>query len=153
MQSGTSFGFDTSNAIAPATYFNAIGDSINGSVAIAKLGGGTLVLAENNTYSGGTTLSAGVLQMAASGSLGSGSISFQGGTLQFGPGVTADVSAQIAPLASGQAAIVDTNGNNVTFTAPINGGGGLTKAGQGTLTLLRRTPTPASPSSMEVPSP
>ncbi len=88
LHGGASFGFDTTNAVGAATYPDAIGDSINGPVAVSKLGVGTLVLSANNTYSGGTTLGAGVLQMAASGSLGGGSINFQGGTLQYGPGVT-----------------------------------------------------------------
>ena len=117
LHGGASFGFDTTNAVGAATYPDAIGDSINGPVAVSKLGVGTLVLSANNTYSGGTTLGAGVLQMAASGSLGGGSINFQGGTLQYGPGVTLDVSSQIAPLAGGRAASIDTNGNDVTFSA------------------------------------
>ena len=136
LQGGTSFGFDTTNAPGAVTYSNAITDSANGPLGIVKFGNGTLVLAAtNNTYSGGTALSSGVLQIAALGSLGNGNVNFQGGTLQYGPGVTDDISAQIAPIAGGQAAKIDTNGNGVTFASQLSGNGGLTKVGNGTLTL------------------
>ena len=58
-----------------------------------------------------------------------------GGTLQWASGNTQDVSSQFIALASGQTAILDTNGNDVTLASAISGGGSLTKAGSGTLTL------------------
>ena len=155
VQAGTSFGFDTSNAVTAATYPYAVTDSVNGPLTLVKLGSGTLVLTASNTYSGptivnggalqvassaslgngGAILNAGILQIGSSASLGSGLVNFLGGTLQYGPGVTADVSAQFAPVASGQAATIDTNGNSMTFSSSISGAGGLTKDGNGILTL------------------
>ena len=58
-----------------------------------------------------------------------------GGTLQWASGNTQDVSSQFIAMASGQTAILDTNGNDVTLASAISGGGSLTKAGSGTLTL------------------
>ena len=58
-----------------------------------------------------------------------------GGTLQWASGNTQDVSSQFIALASGQTAILDTNGNDVTLASAISGDGSLTKAGSGTLTL------------------
>ena len=38
-------------------------------------------------------------------------------------------------MPAGQAAVIDTNGNSVTFASSLSGAGGLTKAGAGMLTL------------------
>ena len=59
---GTTFGFDTTNALGPATYANAI--SIAG--GITKLGPGTLTLSGPNTYTDPTAISAGTLESANS---------------------------------------------------------------------------------------
>ena len=97
---------------------------------------GTEVLSGTSTYSGGTTLYGGILNFTSSSALGSpASITFNGGTLQYAAGNTFDVSPYIAPIASGQAAIIDTGSNSVVFNSPLSGSGGLTKAGSGTLSL------------------
>ena len=97
---------------------------------------GTLVLGGANAYSAGTALDQGVLNFA-NGTLphGASSIHFYGGTLQWATGNTQDISAGIAPIANGQTAILDTNGNNVSFATGLSGGGGLTKTGMGMLVL------------------
>ncbi|MGA2064655.1 MAG: autotransporter-associated beta strand repeat-containing protein [Thermoguttaceae bacterium] len=110
-----------------------------GSTLLSKNGSGTLVLGSTaNSYSYGTTLNAGVLSFA-NGTLPFSTISpniwFYGGTLQWASGNTQDVSAGIAPIPSGSAAMIDTNGNPVTFADDLSGGGGLVKLGAGTLTL------------------
>ncbi len=113
------------------------GGVITGGGALAKLGAGTLYLTgSTNSYGGGTSLSAGALNFVA-GAIpsGAGTISFNGGTLQWAAGNTQDVSASIAAIASGQAAILDTGSNSVTFNTGLSGPGGLTKLGAGTLTL------------------
>ncbi len=109
----------------------------SGTVALVKTGAGTEVLSGTNTYTGGTFLNGGILNFVPSAlphSV-SGSITFGGGTLQYAAGNTVDVSAAIAPIAAGQAAIIDTGTNNVAFNSPLSGSGGLTKAGLGTLSL------------------
>ncbi len=89
-----------------------------------------------NAYSGGTSLSAGTLNFGAGAiPTGAGAIRFNGGALQWAAGNTQDVSASIAAIASGQAAIIDTGTNSVTFNAGLSGPGGLTKLGASTLTL------------------
>ena len=105
---------------------------------MAKAGSGTLVLGGGNTYSAGTALDQGVLRFA-SGTLphAAASIHFDGGTLQWAAGNTQDVSAGIAPIAGGETAILDTNGNNVNVNTALSGGGGLAKLGGGILLLLR----------------
>jgi autotransporter-associated beta strand protein len=129
------------------TINSAIQDIGGGTTLLSKNGSGTLVLGGANTYSYGTTLNAGVLTFSNGAlpfSTSSPNIWFYGGTLQWAPGNTQDVSAGIAPLQSTSTvlwvpsyreAIIDTNGNDVTFGSPLSGYGGLTKLGAGTLTL------------------
>ena len=107
---------------------------LSGAGSLTDVGPGSLALTGANDYSGGTTLSGGTLSFAH-GSLGTGGITFAGGTLQWASGNTQDVSSQFIALASGQTAILDTNGNDVTLASAISGDGSLTKAGSGTLTL------------------
>ena len=106
----------------------------NGNVAVVKTGSGTQYLSGVGTYTGGTTLSGGVLNFSAS-ALGTGGITFSGGTLQYASGNTQDVSPAIASIGSGQAAKIDTNGNSVFFGSGLSGNGGLMKLGSGMLTL------------------
>jgi fibronectin-binding autotransporter adhesin len=98
--------------------------------------GGTVALTNNNTYKAPTAINGGTLRVGHAGALGtSGNISFGGGTLQYGTGITTDFSNRFSSAAN-QAYAVDTNGNNVTFASALSSSGGsLTKNGTGTLTL------------------
>ena len=125
--------------------------SANGNIAglVPGTGGSTLnpafnatgtVLLNNgaNTYAGGTVLASGTLQFT-SGSLGTGGVTFNGGTLQWGSSTTTDISSQTVTVNSGGGTI-DVNANSVTFANAIgNGGSGAltikSTAGSGSLTL------------------
>ena len=106
---------------------------ISGTGTLSKAGTGTLILAGANSYSGGTTVTGGLINFLAGG-LGTGTITVNGGGLQWAAGNTSDVSTQLAAIGSGGATF-DTNGNNVSFATTVTGSGGLTKVGSGTLTL------------------
>jgi len=110
--------------------------TINGTGAVTKQGGGTLTLAGANSYSGGTTISDGVLALGSANAVGaSGTIRFGGGTLQYSASNTTDYSSRFSTAAS-QAYSIDTNGQNVTWASPLaSSGGTLTKSGTGALTL------------------
>jgi autotransporter-associated beta strand protein len=110
--------------------------TINGTGAVTKQGGGTLTLAGANSYSGGTTISDGVLALGSANAVGaSGTILFGGGTLQYSASNTTDYSSRFSTAAS-QAYSIDTNGQNVTWASPLaSSGGTLTKSGTGALTL------------------
>jgi fibronectin-binding autotransporter adhesin len=110
-------------------------NQISGAGALEKLDGGTLVLSGINTYSGATRLSGGVLQLNNGASAGASSIAFNGGTLRYGTGLTSDLSGRIADLEAGTVGAIDTNNNNVVFANGLEGQGGFTKLGAGTLTL------------------
>ncbi|NBW97627.1 MAG: hypothetical protein EBR28_13105, partial [Planctomycetia bacterium] len=112
---------------------NGLGGSI-GSLTIANAG--TTTLSGSNGFTGVTAVNAGVVALANANALANSStISFGGGTLQYGPSNSVDYSARIA--GSGSAVAIDTNGQNVTFASALGGSntGGLVKAGAGTLTL------------------
>jgi autotransporter-associated beta strand protein len=123
--------------VATGTATNAV--QVAGSNGLTISGPGTLVLGHpDNTYGGGTVLAGGTLQIAALGSLGTGNLNFEGGILQYPPGkgvTSLDVSSKIPTITSGQSVQIDTGGWDVTFRSPIAGDGGLTKLGDGSLTL------------------
>ncbi|MCX6878881.1 MAG: autotransporter-associated beta strand repeat-containing protein [Verrucomicrobia bacterium] len=123
------------------TYSGIIANNGGGTGGLTKTGSGTLTLTGANTYSGTTGISGGVLNFANLGNLGIGNaIAFNGGTLQYAVGNTADITARTVTTTyvsnSATGATIDTNGNDVTFVASaITGTGSFTKSGAGTLTL------------------
>jgi fibronectin-binding autotransporter adhesin len=86
---------------------------ISGSGGVTKVGSGTLTLTNVNTYGGGTTISA--------------------GTLQLGDGVASN--GFIAGAIIDSSRLVIANPNPLGFAGPINGVGSIVKNSVGTLTL------------------
>lgn len=108
-----------------------------GSLAIVKIGAGTVALqGTTNDYAGGTTLSAGELQFL-SGALGTtGNVAFTSSArLTWGAGNTQDLSARLTSVASAATATLDTGANAVVFATGLNWAGSLAKAGGGSLTF------------------
>ncbi len=110
----------------------SFGSEISGTGAVTKAGAGNLTLSAANSYQGGTTINAGTLSVAANNNLGdaSGTLTFGGGTLQ----TTASfITSRATTLNSGGGTF------DVAMTlrqdAVIDGAGGLTKSGAGTLVL------------------
>jgi len=103
---------------------------------LMKEGLGTLTLSASNGFTGRTQVNGGTLALNNTSALaGSGTLSFGGGSLQYSASNTVDYSSKI--LSSGSAISIDTNGQNATFATGLaaSNTGGLTKLGNGTLTL------------------
>ena len=108
----------------------------NSGSSLTKVGPRTLYLSgTNNTYSGGTYLAEGILNIASEGSLGIGALNFTGaGTLQAAGNVA--LGSRAISIAPGLSATFDTNGNNISANGVISGSNsGLIKNGTGMLTL------------------
>jgi autotransporter-associated beta strand protein len=118
---------------AGGNYTATIASAITGTGSIDKTDLGTLVLSGTNTYSGGTRLTAGVLEVANGAALGASSsaLRFNGGTLRAGAALT--LTRPITVAAGGGS--LDTAANAVTLSGPISGSGNLTKRGLGVLTV------------------
>ncbi|MGD0656175.1 MAG: autotransporter-associated beta strand repeat-containing protein, partial [Thermoguttaceae bacterium] len=136
-----SINFSTTNT---PDYFNGIIQNGTGTVAIIKSGVGTTSLTNSNTYSGGTTIAGGILNVAyynpISGvnALGSGTISFTGGTIQYASGYAVDHGSKIKN--STGAISIDVGTQDVSYAGSIDASNisGLTllsSTGSGTLTL------------------
>lgn len=120
-------GFDIAD---PGNNFT-VSQTLSGTGALTKLGAGTLTLSGTNTYSGGTEIDGGTLAVSADNNLGTGNLSFDGGSLQFL--ASFDTSKNVTLNAGGGE--FDTNGFDSTASGAITGTGALTKFGAGTLTL------------------
>ncbi len=111
-----------------------------GSWSLAKTGAGTLTLTAANTYSGGTTVSGGLINFNAASNFGSGNITLNGGGLQWASGNTADISSRLNAIGSGGATF-DYNGNAVTLATALTGTGGVMVANSGSGGALTFTAT------------
>lgn len=116
-------------------YTATINSDITGSGGIDKTDIGTLVLNGNNSYRGGTTVGGGVLQVSGDNNLGAAGtgITLDGGTFRYGKAFD---TARAWTL-SGDGGTIDTHGNDVSLLSAVSGSGGLTKAGDGALTLTK----------------
>lgn len=136
-----------STQITNATYVSmsgAIGDGGNAR-SLTKAGAGTLVLEGNNSYTGGTVISAGVLELGGNERLANaGNVTISSGTFDLG-GFTETINAFSATAAANVTAgtLNATGGYSfsnasgvITVNAALGGGSAaLTKSGAGTLTL------------------
>ena len=89
-----------------------INSTLAGTAGLTETGGGTLILTKNNSYTGGTTISA--------------------GTLQIGDGSN---SGSVAGDIIDDSVLVFNRKNTLTYGGVISGSGSLTQAGTGTLRL------------------
>ncbi len=117
------------------TLSGAISDG--GSPGIVDMtGAGTLVLPGTNTYSGGTVISAGILQVTNHSSVGTGTVKLDGGVFQSGAAGLAFANVFAINTTDGR---IDTQANTLTLSGTIGNGNGttgaLTKIGTGTLIL------------------
>jgi autotransporter-associated beta strand protein len=100
-----------------------VANVITGDGSVAKTGTSTIVLTGANSYSGGTTISAGTLQVANDNALGTGALTFTGGTLQ-SVGATRTIANDMVLNATAR---IDINSDPAfRLNGDITGASGLT---------------------------
>ena len=120
------------DAQANAMSLSGVISGTSGSLTTWGNSGGVLTLTGTNTYTGGTTINSGTLNINSDAALGNSTVlSINNGTLQAG---TATITSARAITLNGAAGF-DTQANAMTLSGLINGSGSLTKLGNGTLTL------------------
>jgi fibronectin-binding autotransporter adhesin len=123
-------GNDNSNST-----FSGVLENGRSVLQLTKVGTGTLTLTGANTYTGGTNLNGGILAVNSDGNLGTGPLSFNGGTLEAlaaGGGIT---SSKAITLNAGGGTFLADFSTASTLSGAITGVGALTKTGSGTLIL------------------
>ena len=99
---------------------------------LKKTGAGRLVLSAANTYSGGTTVEAGTLQISTMENLGSGAVMLNGGTLA----VTETIATNRAMSVGTNNGTLDVaSGKALTVSGVVAGAGNLSKTSAGRLVL------------------
>ena len=156
--SGVILGDVTTNGVLTFNRSDSITESdvIRGSGSIVKLGAGALTLSASNSYSGGTTLSAGSLNINNASALGTGALTVAAtGTIDNTSGSALTLAANnpqawnadftfagsnplnlgTGSLSLGASQSVTVTSSTLTSGGAYGGSGALTKAGAGTLVL------------------
>ena len=104
---------------------------ISGTGVLVKDNTSTLTLSGANTYSGGTTLNSGALDIAhADSALGTGALTLAGGTLN-NTSALANNQLDVDIVASGTNAVFAGSGGNLTLNGGVSGAGTLNFGGSG----------------------
>jgi autotransporter-associated beta strand protein len=111
-----------------------------GSSGLMKAGAGTLTLTGVNTYSGGTTISAGALSIGNANALQNSTLDYDyDGVINFSSLTSATLGglkgAKNLALANSLALTIGRNNGNTTYSGILSGNGSLAKTGVGGLTL------------------
>ncbi|MES2694772.1 MAG: autotransporter-associated beta strand repeat-containing protein, partial [Verrucomicrobiota bacterium] len=149
-----------SNSLTSLTISGVIGESVVPS-GLIKSGNGALILTNANTYTGATTLNAGILNIQNSGALGTGTLGVtvaSGAALQLqgnltvsgqpltinGPGFSSTNGALrslsgdntwTGNVTIGNASLIQVDAGSLTFSGAVDGSGNVSKAGPGNLIL------------------
>ncbi|MEW4467667.1 autotransporter-associated beta strand repeat-containing protein [Parasphingorhabdus sp. JC815] len=104
-----------------------------GNSKLVKTDAGTLVLSGTNSYTAGTVINGGTLQIGSDANLGSvtGSVTFNDGTLH----TTADIISNREYVIAGTGSFRADANSSLILDGIISGGGSLTKSGEGTVVL------------------
>ena len=113
--------------------------SITGGGTLTKSGTGTLVVATNNTFTGGVTINAGTVQIGdggTTGSLGTGPIANEGSLV-----INRSGTATVPNIISGSAGTVTLTGGGTITMSGVNNYAGTTTIASGTVVVTNATIT------------
>ncbi len=137
---GTIAGNVTNNGTLAFNWSNAqsFAGVISGSGAVQQLGAGTTTLTASNTYTGGTVVNAGMLQLGAGASLAAtGALTVNGGVFNLNNNnqTVAALSGTGGAIMLGSGTLTAGDAGSTTLAAAISGSGAFVKQGSGLLTL------------------
>ena len=109
-----------------------IASALTGSARLVKDMGGTLILTGANSYTGGTAINGGTLDVSSDANLGdaTGGISFDGGTLDITTSFASNRAVDLVGTGTFR-----TQGTGFVLRGVVSGAGALVKEGNGSLTL------------------
>ena len=114
--------------------------TVSGSGSVTVAGGGTIVLSSSNSYTGGTALNNGVLQLGHNAALGASTnpLALNSGTLDLNghsptAGALSGSTGAVITTSGGSATLTAGDATNTTFAGTIDGNVAFTKTGAGTL--------------------
>jgi autotransporter-associated beta strand protein len=112
------------------------GDLLNeNNLSIVKSGAGILTLSSANTFTGGTTLSAGGITLGNALALGTGTVTLTGGTLNVGTFALTNTVVMNGGVISGTGSIGGLTASVGSVATKLVGSGDITKSGSGVLEL------------------
>lgn len=115
--------------ISPSNNSLQISGIINGTGALVKSGAGVLILAGNNTYSGGTTIANGTILLATStansNGLGTGTVTILNGTLSMSDVQASETAAWSMVVPANATARLEADGRS-SLTGSLSGSGNFT---------------------------
>lgn len=129
------FTLDSSNGEISITNASAVLTSngyFTGSGGLIKDGSGTLSLSSNNTYTGGTEVASGKLQLVGKGTLGTGPVILAGGQLATVGIPSLSNNIVVSDSASSS---IRADGSDLTLSGGFTGGGTVTRLGSGSVYL------------------
>ncbi len=112
--------------------------AISGAGSLTKSGGGILTLSGGNSYTGGTTVTAGTLQSGSADAFpGNSGYTVNGGTLDLNDQTLSmsSLSGSGGNLTLGSASLTVSQSTDTSYSGDISGAGGFAKAGSGILVL------------------
>ena len=138
---------DNANVTFNQATSGAYAGVLSGTGSLTKSGAGTVTLSGANTYTGGTTVSAGILQVDAAGALpDSQAITVNAGTFDLNniSETVSTLSGTGGTITFGTGTLTVNGSGSASYAGSLQGSGSLVKAGTGTMTLFGATRTPVA---------
>ncbi|KZL02248.1 MULTISPECIES: autotransporter domain-containing protein [unclassified Pseudovibrio] len=125
----------STHAIFDQNMDGTLSGDLSGEGSLVKLGTGTIVLTGSNTHTGGNYIVGGTVSVDNITKLGTGTSTFDGGTLSLSHATGTQTASSLALRNTGATLDVVNAGATLDVTSDLSGSAYLTKTGAGTLVL------------------